>query len=298
MIEKNRFEIESYSFISYNNYTSPIKSARGIHIILADDNPFSLQIESKSGERLLRLAQGDVCIVFDGVKYHFSTMPDIDTRILTLELSFPPISEDDGKELAKLLNCDREYLIFSGTKELRELMLLLQRCHETQYRSGNVYQSVALLAKAFLCRIAEEIFGRQLAPMLCAHTRKAISYISKNYKSPITLGLLCAEVGIGERRMQKLFREELSTTFVDYLTDFRISKACDLLRSSNATIEAIAELIGYNSRQHFTHVFKQKLGQSPQQFRTAVKKRNYRYTHADLSSIQDAFISFEGAIVE
>ncbi len=298
MLNKNRFKIEGYSYISYNDYTSPMRIARGLNIIMADDNPFCLQIERESGERLLHLTQGDVCVIFDGTRYHFSTLPGNDTRILTLELSSAPAREDDGDELCKLLSCGKEYIVFSGSKELRELMLLLQCCHEKQHKSGGIHQSVSYLAEAFLCKTAEEAFGRQTAPMLCAHTRNAIAYISKNYKKPITLGSLCKAVGVGERRMQKLFREELSTTFGDYLTGFRINKACDLLRSGNTPVEEIAEHIGYNSRQHFTLTFKQRLGQSPQQFRTATKKRNYRYTHKDISSMQDVFMSFEGAIVE
>ena len=292
---KNNFTVEGYSFIGYNDYASPLRTADSLHIILADDNPFCVQIEREGGERILQLAEGDVCIIYPKTQYHFYTLPGTETRIITLELGIP--SSADG-ELERLIKYGREYLVYSGSRYLREMLLLFQRCHEEQYKSNTHKESVSHLLRSLVCRIAEEAFGRQGAPLLCQHTKNAIAYISKNYKEPISLGTLCEAVGIGERRMQKLFREELSTTFGDYLAGFRINKACDLLRAGSAPVEEIAGLVGYNSRQHFTRTFKQKLGQSPQQFRTAIKQRNYRFSHGDLSSMQDIFISFEGAIVE
>lgn len=298
MSYKNMFRIEGYSYIGYENHTSQMHSSDGINIILAEDNPFCVQIDRAEGERVLRLSDGDVCIVFPKTKYHFYTLPGVITRVITMEFGINPAHTDiDSEPLRKLLSSGREYLVFSGGSDIKELMILLQSYHKSDFRTDKQQNaSTSLLADAFMLKLAETVF-RPEGALLCSHTRKAISYIGKHYKEPITLKTLCEEVGIGERRIQKLFREELSTTFSEFLASFRINKACELLRGSSASIDAIAEAVGYASRQNFTLIFKKKLGRSPQQFRTDIKKRNYRYTHEDLSSMQNIFASFEGAIV-
>ena len=63
------FRIEGYSYIGYENHTSQMRSSDGINIILAEDNPFCVQIDRAEGERVLRLSDGDVCIVFPKTKY-------------------------------------------------------------------------------------------------------------------------------------------------------------------------------------------------------------------------------------
>lgn len=304
MDKEKGFIIEGYSYISYNNYTLPKKCSRGITVISAYDDPFCLQIDKESGERVLQLVEGDFCIIFPGTYYHFYTQPETQTRILSFEFGLSddaiPIRrlEKSCEELTRLLQSEREYIVASADKELCSLMLLLQNCHEQQHKTGRSFASVEYITAALLCKLAEQAFGRQTSAMYCSHTKNAIAYISKNFKNEITLRSLCEAVGIGERRMQVLFREELDTTFGEYLATFRINKACDLLRSNTLSVEEIALATGFNSRQHFTLSFKKKTGQSPQQFRTATKQRNYRYRREDISSLQYVFSSFEGSIVE
>jgi AraC-like DNA-binding protein len=54
-----------------------------------------------------------------------------------------------------------------------------------------------------------------------------------------------------------------------YLTNWRIALAADLLRESDATLEAIARRVGYANSFAFSVAFKRVRGMSPSQHRQA-----------------------------
>ena len=56
----------------------------------------------------------------------------------------------------------------------------------------------------------------------------------------------------------------------DFLIQYRINKACGLLRSTSMPIMQIAHLVGYHNQFHFTRAFKNLMNLPPQEWR----KRN------------------------
>ena len=56
-------------------------------------------------------------------------------------------------------------------------------------------------------------------------------------------------------------------TFGDILKNVRMKKACTMLREGNATVESIAETVGYQNVEHFNRIFKKMYQVTPVQFR-------------------------------
>ncbi len=54
---------------------------------------------------------------------------------------------------------------------------------------------------------------------------------------------------------------------MSYLTAWRLAVAADLLRESDATVEAVARRVGYSTPFAFSSAFKRVRGVSPQEFR-------------------------------
>ena len=52
-----------------------------------------------------------------------------------------------------------------------------------------------------------------------------------------------------------------------YLTNHRMNKAADLLERTDATLEEIAELVGYGSEAAFSAAFKREMGMAPGSYR-------------------------------
>ena len=69
-----------------------------------------------------------------------------------------------------------------------------------------------------------------------------------------------------------LFKKSVGVNFVDYLTELRINAAKDLLKDPFLTMSEVASMVGYESANYFTRVFKKNTGITPTE---------YRRTHAE-----------------
>ncbi|MBO6280699.1 MAG: AraC family transcriptional regulator [Bacilli bacterium] len=82
------------------------------------------------------------------------------------------------------------------------------------------------------------------------------------------------EASYSHSHLTREFKKILGCTIVEYLTKVKMSNAIDYLIHSDKTISEISYMLGYDSVSHLNHIFKEKNGISPLQFRK--KYRNQR----------------------
>ena len=92
------------------------------------------------------------------------------------------------------------------------------------------------------------------------------NYIYANYKD-VTLDDLSEKFFLSKPYLSKYIKEKSGMTFGDILKKVRMKKARAMLRSSNATVESIAESVGYQNVEHFNRIFKKMYQITPVQFR-------------------------------
>ena len=96
---------------------------------------------------------------------------------------------------------------------------------------------------------------------------KAKEYIWKNHNQNISLKQLAEAVGISPYYLSHLFRKEMGTSFMDYLTSVRISIAKNLLKETTQSTIDICLAVGYGDPSHFAKVFKKRENISPSEYR-------------------------------
>lgn len=69
-----------------------------------------------------------------------------------------------------------------------------------------------------------------------------------------------------------LFKTNTGKTFIEHLTDIRINKAKDMLKSTHYKNYEVAERVGYQDPRYFSQIFKKKVGLSPSEYRESVGK--------------------------
>lgn len=106
-----------------------------------------------------------------------------------------------------------------------------------------------------------------LPPATSALVKQALAYLHQNYVHPITRKDIALAVGVSESYLSQIFRHEITLSPWEYLSRFRIRKACELLLSSQDTITQVAIRVGFNDSAYFSRVFHQMSGQSPQEYR-------------------------------
>ena len=103
---------------------------------------------------------------------------------------------------------------------------------------------------------------------------------------------IAKEIGINPSYLQRIFKQANGKTMIEYLNSIRIERAKFMLSCTEDPIVDIAVSVGYNSRQHFSHVFTEITGVSPQEYRKHSVKHQRRQLYM-FDNIIDDFIETE-----
>ena len=97
----------------------------------------------------------------------------------------------------------------------------------------------------------------------------ALRLIENNPAHPWTVGSLAAEVGLSRAALARRFTQLVGEPPMALLTEIRLALAVDLLRGSDATIEAVAGRVGYGTAFALSTAIKRRYGMSPKAIRAA-----------------------------
>jgi AraC family transcriptional regulator len=93
------------------------------------------------------------------------------------------------------------------------------------------------------------------------------SRIDANLAGDLSLESLAEEAGISRAHFARIFRQVVNESPHRYVMNRRIEHAKDLLSASTAPLKEIAHEAGFCSQAHLTHLFRTRLGLTPQQYR-------------------------------
>lgn len=102
--------------------------------------------------------------------------------------------------------------------------------------------------------------------------RMAEKYIRDNISRSISRAEVAEYLNFNEEYFSRLFKKYNGDTFKAYEMKERIREAKKLLQYSNFSINIIASKVGYDNFSHFSKIFKQATGYTPQEYR-AVKSQ-------------------------
>ena len=97
--------------------------------------------------------------------------------------------------------------------------------------------------------------------------RTVVDYISEHYMENITLAGLAELVSLSETGLSRLFRSVTGMSCIDYVIDYRLTKAMGLLRCSDKPIIEVAYETGFNNISYFNRTFKKRCNYTPSEFR-------------------------------
>lgn len=100
-----------------------------------------------------------------------------------------------------------------------------------------------------------------------AYVNEILFFIDMNYTHKLTVDSISKHVGLNRSYLNSLFKEALGKTIQQYLIEFRIRKACELLENEKLSIGNIARSVGYTDPLLFSKVFKQLQAVSPSEYR-------------------------------
>ena len=89
----------------------------------------------------------------------------------------------------------------------------------------------------------------------------------------LDLEMVCSSLGVSAAYFSTVFRKETGSTFINYLTDYRMKEALRLIDEEDEKTYIIAGKVGYADPNYFSYVFKKKYGMSPTKYKKSKGKR-------------------------
>ncbi|MDY3919424.1 MAG: response regulator [Candidatus Limivivens sp.] len=133
------------------------------------------------------------------------------------------------------------------------------------------YEEVESYTRLIFERIFEKVSVRSLGS---SHRiiLQILDYINENYRQDIGLNELADMVKMNAAYLSILFKDEVGTTYVKYLTSVRIDHAKELLLEGYKVSE-VSSMVGYSNYRYFCDIFKREVGQTPNEYRGNVRKK-------------------------
>ncbi len=93
-------------------------------------------------------------------------------------------------------------------------------------------------------------------------------FIEQNYtNNELSVKMISEHNFLSLAYMCSIFKQETGDTINQYITDYRMEKARDLLKQKSCTISEVAESIGIGDSQYFAKVFKKRTGFTPSEYK-------------------------------
>lgn len=104
---------------------------------------------------------------------------------------------------------------------------------------------------------------------------RAMEYVKEHYAdSELSIEMICSHLNVSAAYFSTVFKKETGKTFINYLTDYRMEVAVELLLTQNEKTYIIAEKVGYSDPNYFSYVFKKQFGMAPSKYKSSKLEQN------------------------
>ncbi len=100
---------------------------------------------------------------------------------------------------------------------------------------------------------------------------RSIEYLQEEYNKNFSLEEVARIANLSPYHFIRTFKALTGKTPYAYLLDVKIEKAKELLKLNGYTVTDVCFRCGFNNLEHFSSVFKRKLGMLPSQYRKLIK---------------------------
>lgn len=180
--------------------------------------------------------------------------------------------EFDGlriKEAVEIAGFSRNEPIYRArSKEVREemkneMMYIVQNKDASPFHLiGHLYLFIDCLNRS-----AASVRLQQKGRIRDFYIKEALTYIEQNFQNDISVEDIASVCGLNRSYFGKIFRDTVGKSPQEFLLNYRMVKATELLKLTNLSIGDISNAVGYSNQLHFSRAFKNIYGESPRNWR-------------------------------
>ena len=185
----------------------------------------------------------------------------------------------NGMDAARLVKAsgittDEPCFSFSEPQELIDRLLAIYRANGSSLEKEA--EMIGHLYLFFACLIRQSNSSKKVLRRQSQYLEIATRFIERNYALPISVNDIAASAAISRSHLYRIFIQELGVTPNDYLNQYRIRNACDLLRHHDITVSEAAFSSGFSDPLYFSRVFKKCKGVSPSTYSKTLFEKKER----------------------
>lgn len=160
----------------------------------------------------------------------------------------------------------------SHSKELREkladeMLYIVNHPQESSFHLiGHLY-----LFLDYLLQSAKSTKLVSSGRMSDYYIKEAINYIEQNFQNNISIEDIAAVCGINRSYFGKIFRNSIGRSPQEFLMNYRMVKATELLKLTSLSIADVGSAVGYENQLHFSRAFKNIYSVSPREWKNQNK---------------------------
>lgn len=95
-------------------------------------------------------------------------------------------------------------------------------------------------------------------------------YLEKNYMNVCSVEEMAEGIHLSPNYLRSLFKAGTGQTILEYMTDFRLQKACELLKDKSLKVKDVSMMVGYGNVSYFSQIFVKRYGVTPNEYRRMV----------------------------
>ena len=120
------------------------------------------------------------------------------------------------------------------------------------------------------------VISRNIERKSLNHTKQSIDEVCRqmytNYASNLPMQYYANICNLSESRFSHLFKEQTGESPMSYIVNIKIERAKELLENTDLSILQISEMVGIQSQNYFSRIFKKYTSYSPLKYREATNK--------------------------
>ena len=234
-------------------------------ILIIDDEP---KIRNGLSNLLTRREGWEVAGAYENAAYALKYLAVHQVDVMITDIKMPEIS---GLELiARIRERDKKtaIIILSGYSNFQ----FAQRAIEL---GVSRYLTKPTNPRELICVLEEtekKLGGKQekeedsgKIPNL--FVQKAADYIKLNYSEKISIKEIADQLYLSPNYLSELFKKHTGKTISEYLTEYRLEKACQLLDHAEYRVGDVSGMVGIHDGRYFSNMFKKKYGMTPTEYR-------------------------------
>lgn len=95
-------------------------------------------------------------------------------------------------------------------------------------------------------------------------------YLERNYMHVCSVEEMAEGIHLSPNYLRSLFKAGTGQTILEYMTDFRLQKACEFLKDKSLKVKDVSLMVGYENVSYFSQIFVKRYGVTPNEYRRMV----------------------------